>query len=452
MDALDMTQTRENSSRWRRLQARLCPLSDWAVSSSLWRQGHYRKLGNYLWVEFLMARGSRRLWGGRPYWLTLDPSNLCQLHCPFCPTGANRGVRNKGTMTLDLFTAILAEVGPSAIHLDLMNWGESLLNKQLPEMIALAKRYGIEVKLDANFNDVSAEDIERLILSGLDILSLSVDGLSPETYGRYRAGGDFNRVLGNLRTLIEKRQALGRKNPWIIWQFLVFQHNEHEAGRVEEFARACGADQSSLVAPYLPNERGYLWEWMARDPRYQAYPMPAEAPPPEELIRARECAHVKPGAPSVVLHARRFQARHLRRASYWLEVLRRARRPADLGFALKRSAHLAGRSEGHSPERQEAPPGPRTLCKWPWAGLALNPDGSASPCCSVEDQSDDFGVFTREGWRALWNGSRYRAARHHVRRFARGQAGVRTDSDHVCERCRSIGRADFKFPPHGSYS
>ncbi|MCX5796143.1 MAG: radical SAM protein [Elusimicrobia bacterium] len=440
----------EKPNRARDLLAKLCPHADWAVVETLWERKLYRKLANYLWVEFLLARGSTRLWGGRPYWLTLDPSNLCQLHCPFCPTGANRGVRDKAVMPWERFEEVMAALGPCLIHMDIMNWGESLLNKRLPDMIALAKRHDIEVKLDANFNDVSEDAIAALILSGLDVLSLSVDGLSPETYGRYRAGGDFEKVLRNLRCLVQKRAELKRKNPWIIWQFLVFRHNEHEAGRVEEFARGCGADQASLVAPYLPNERGYLWEWMSRDARYQLYPLPAEAPPEEELDRARRNAHVKPGAPAVVLHVQRFQPRQLRRASYLLDLLRRS--PQDLGFALGRAARiLALPADVGAAPAPDAAPGSRRLCKWPWAGLAINPNGSVSPCCSVEDQSDDFGAFTRRGWSSLWNGSRYRAARRHVRRFAGGRAEVQSGSDHVCERCRSIGNADFKFPPHGSY-
>ena len=438
---------------WHSLLKRACPQAEWPIILRLWLMRRYLKLANYLWVEFLLARGSTRLWGGQPYWLTLDPTNLCQLHCPFCPTGANRGVRDKTTMPRERFEEVLACVGPSVIHMDIMNWGESLLNKALPEMIAAAKRHDIEVKLDANFNDASEDAIERLILSGLDVLSLSVDGLSPQTYGRYRAGGDFDGVLRNLRYLVRRRTELGRKNPWIIWQFLVFRHNEHEAGRVEEFAHGCGADQASLVAPCLPNERGYLWEWMARDPRYQLYALPAEAPPEEELARARASAHVKPGAPAVVLHAQRFQPRQLRRPSYLLGLLRRARSRESLGFALARAGRIAALCDGGRPfPAAEAPPGPGRLCKWPWAGLVVNPDGSVSPCCSVEDQSDDFGVFSRKGWSSLWNGPRYRAARRHVRRFARGQAGVRPDSDQVCARCRAIGRADFKFPPHGSYA
>jgi hypothetical protein len=280
-----------------------------------------------------------------------------------------------------------------------------------------------------------------------------VDGISPETYGRYRAGGDFDKVVRNLRCLVRKRGELGGSKPWIVWQFLVFRHNEHEAGRVEGFARGCGADQASLVSPYLPNERGYLWEWMARDPRYQLYPLPADTPPQEELVRARDSAHVKPGAPAVVLHAKRFQPRHLRRPSYLLELLRRARSPRELGFALTRAAQAVAMSGSNSQEpTMEAPQGAERLCKWPWAGLAVNANGSVSPCCSVEDQSDDFGVFHRSGWGSLWNGPHYRTARRHVRRFARGRAWVRTDSEHVCLRCRAIGQADFKFPPHGSYA
>ncbi|HXT01913.1 MAG TPA: radical SAM protein, partial [Elusimicrobiota bacterium] len=114
------------------LALRFCPHAERDVSARLWREGRRRKLLNYLWVEFLLARGSARLWGGKPYWLTVDPTNFCQLHCPFCPTGANRGVRTKSEMTLEHFELLMERLGPTLVHVDMINWGESLLHKRLP--------------------------------------------------------------------------------------------------------------------------------------------------------------------------------------------------------------------------------------------------------------------------------------------------------------------------------
>jgi len=421
------------------LALRLCPEADERVAARLWRERRWRKLLNYLWVEFLLARGSARLWGGKPYWLTIDPTNFCQLHCPFCPTGADRGVRDKASMSLAHFEKIMRVLGPAAVHLDLMNWGESLLHKDLPEMIACAKRHGVEVRLDANLNDVSEAALERLILSGLDVLSASMDGLSPETYGRYRAGGSFEKALGNLRALIRKRRELGRANPWIIWQFLVFRHNEHEVERVEAFAREVGVDQVGLTPASLPDEPAYLWEWMARDERFRRYALPASEPPAERRESARSAAHVKKTPSSLAFHARRFDPKELLTPRRLLDALRWQDLPA-LAARIR-----AVRAQAERPAAAAGSAG-RRVCKWPWAGVAVNPNGSVSPCCSVEDQSDDLGNVFTQSWSSLWSGSAYRRARRHVRRYVRGETDARPGSSHVCERCTIIGRANFQFP------
>ena len=434
----------------------LCPHADERVAAGLMRAGLYRKLLNYFWVEFLMARGSASLLGGKPYWLTIDPNNFCQLHCPFCPTGAERGVRAKAMMDLPHFKEIMRRLGPAAIHLDMMNWGESLLNRELPEMIACAKSHSIEVRLDANLNTVSEGTIERLILSGLDVLSLSIDGASPETYGRYRRGGDFDRVMGHMRSLVRKRAELGRKNPWIVWQFLVFRHNEHERARAAELARDLGVDQVSFVAPFIPPEPAYLWEWMALDPGFQRYAPPRSEPSGEALAAARGGAYARKTSSSEAYYSRRFGAASLFSLRYLRHLLGHSRGPREAAYGLSRfrkaaGAYAASRRGGDSTPFTRLSAGERRICKWPWAGIAVNPNGSVSPCCSVEEESEDFGNVFQKGFAAIWGGSKYKGSRRHVRRYLRGSVGVLPDSAHVCERCTAIGVSNFIFPNHSPY-
>jgi MoaA/NifB/PqqE/SkfB family radical SAM enzyme len=427
------------------LVRRFCPHAEEPVFVRLWKEGRRRKLLNYLWVEFLLARGSVRLWGGKPYWLTVDPTNFCQLHCPFCPTGANRGVRSKSEMSLEHFELLMARLGPTLVHVDMINWGESLLHKRLPEMIACAKSHGAYVKLDANLNDMPPGTPERLVRSGLDLLSVSIDGLTQETYERYRVGGSLEKVLANLRELLAKRAELASATPRIRWQFLVFKHNEHEAPRVAEFARAVGVDHADVTPASLPDEPAYLAEWLPRDPRYQRYAPPAVEAPAAERERARTNAHVRKTPSSLAFHARRHRASSLFGPRTLLAEALRVRGPGDVLFLLHRYRDLIrdiARSARPAPSSEAG----GRLCKWPWAGIAVNPNGSASPCCSIESENDDLGNVFAQRWSALWNGGAYRAARRHVRRYSLGRTGVKAGSDHVCERCTIIGRANFQFP------
>ncbi len=406
-----------------------CPYGEWPVAQRLWRARAYRKWANYLLVEAQLARGHSWLLG-KPYWLTVDPTNFCQLQCPFCPTGAGRGVRDKAMLRLDHFERLLERVGPYVIHMDLMNWGESLLNKDLPRMISCAKRYGIEVKLDANLNDLTEAMADGLIGSGLDILSVSIDGATPESYKRYRVGGDFDRVLANVRTLVQKRTRASRPTPRLIWQFIVFKHNEHEMKEARRLAAELGMDGVSFVAPFMANEPAVLRSWLSRLPEYQLYAAPAEGPA-DGAVPVQSIPSLK------AYRARRFKPRQLlglaALAPLSPETLERAWR------ALRQPAPAAAAIPYRAPAE-------RPICKWPWAGMTVNPDGSVAPCCSVEDQGDDFGNAFRKGFSAIWNGGRYRRSRRHVRRYVRGDRPVIPDSDHVCERCTAVGYANFKFP------
>lgn len=424
------------------------PYAERHVINRLLREQRYRKLANYLWVQWLMGRGTTRAWGAHPYWLTLDPSNFCQLQCPFCPTGANKGTRNKSQMNFDHYKKFMDRVGPYVIRMEFMNWGESLFNKRLPDMIAEAKRHGIRTELHENFNNVPPEMIERLVGSGLDILSVSVDGLTQETYEKYRIGGKLDRVLANLRALVDERAKQGSTTPHIAWQYLVFRHNEHEVDRVEAFARERGADEIRIKAPFLPTEGEYMAAWMPTRPEYQLYTPPegleerdpdAPLPKPNKAVRS-----------SATMRVRRFKRRQILNRGYLRDLLEMVEGPGDLARAAKslaRAAKSAVRPEHASGKvLLHAKPGDTPgFCEWPWAGMTVNPEGSASPCCAMEDQADDFGNVFEESWGALWNGDNYRTARRHVSRYRAGKAGIYAESDNPCERCTMIGNIKFNL-------
>jgi len=74
----------------------------------------------------------------RPYLLYLDPVSYCNLECPFCETGKRRGSREAAKLPLDNFKKVIDELGDYIFDLTLYNWGEPLLNNDLPEMIQCA--------------------------------------------------------------------------------------------------------------------------------------------------------------------------------------------------------------------------------------------------------------------------------------------------------------------------
>lgn len=136
------------------------------------------------------------------------------------------------------------------ISIDLFNWGEPLFNKQVYDMIRHAYKHHIITSVSTNFNYFSEKSAEALISSGLDFLILSIDGASQETYEQYRVGGDFQKVIQNIKILVDRKRKLGKKTPFICWQFLVMRHNEHEVEIAKKLSQDLRVDSITIDHAY----------------------------------------------------------------------------------------------------------------------------------------------------------------------------------------------------------
>lgn len=334
-----------------------------SMAHALYSHGLWSKLSNYVLTEVQKARKETSLFS-YPYWLVIDPCNYCTLQCPFCPTGQRRECRTKGKLNLDNFKNIIDKLGPYAIHLDLVNWGEPLLNEQISEMISYAKQYHCDIKIDTNLNHLDEKSAERLILSGLDKVIVSIDGLNQETYSKHRIGGDFKLAMDNLRLLVKKRRELNRLKPYITWQFLVFRHNEHEIKEAEKIGKSIGVDHVGITKAFI----GYK-DWMPQNPQYCNY----------------NSQEIKEGE---------LTSEHFK----------------DAG------------------ER---------FCNWPWEAIVVNPNGSVSACCSVEEEKDDFGSIYELPFEELWNSKNYLSSRDYISK--KDASIVKSNNGVICNGCRLSG-------------
>ena len=179
---------------------------------------------------------------GGPETAMIEPTNLCNLACPTCPTGTGK-IKPLPAMTLGAFDHVLGELGPRLRNLALWNYGEPLLNKDLPAMIAGAKRAGVGVvKVSSNVHFLDGERGRALLRSGLDVLILSVDGASQATYETFRRDGDFARVARAVAELCAEKRRLGLTRPRIELQFIAMRHNEHELPEMRRLAHDWGVD------------------------------------------------------------------------------------------------------------------------------------------------------------------------------------------------------------------
>jgi len=192
----------------------------------------------------------------KPIGFMLDPFNACQLGCPTCQNSSNREYVRRtyktipmATMKPDMFAAFIDDMGPTAFIGHFYNNHEPLLNNNTPAFIRRANDYRIDTLVSSNLS-IPRLDAEAVVTSGLQTLMVAADGVTQGSYARYRRGGDVELVFDNVRCIAEAKRRLGRKRPYLRWQYLTFEHNLHEIERAIELAPTLGFDCFNLATPY----------------------------------------------------------------------------------------------------------------------------------------------------------------------------------------------------------
>lgn len=200
-----------------------------------------RKKLNYFLNYFFWSLGICRNQITYPVFLAIEPVNFCNLGCSSCPTRTSR--KEKGRMSLENYKKIIEEVGDYLSSINLWNWGEPFLNKDVCEMIGLARAKQIEVCVNTNGTFLNDEKLaKKIIKSGLDRLVISLDGLTPETLSIYRTGANFKELIDGIKEVIKAKKESGQGKPLIEIQFIIMKHNERELPLLADFVEGLGAD------------------------------------------------------------------------------------------------------------------------------------------------------------------------------------------------------------------
>ncbi|MFH1999975.1 MAG: radical SAM protein [Planctomycetota bacterium] len=329
-------------------------------ANALIRHITWKKIINLIKVEWAYFRQQPCV-NAYPYILKIESTNICNLRCPFCldrdRSAYDKG-RGFGRMPLEEFKKVIDVLGPYAIRINLYGSGEPVLFKETYDMVSYASSRNMAVAISANLSNFKKEDTDHLLTCGLEHLIISCHGATAESYLKYNVGGNFDRVMENMRHIVRRRRELGLKYPFIDWQFLLFSHNQHEIPRAKRLGREIGVDMIRFVLPNIPPE--YKEEWRPdlsggskpskpRDKGEKESPTPANA--------ATDPGAVK-GPPQ----------------------------------KIKAKIHR---------------------CSWVYRSIFINWDGGILPCChdQIENKNDLGHIRDIERFQEIWNNERYQQAR-----------------------------------------
>ena len=152
---------------------------------------------------WLMNRMGRRYVG-----VFLDPVIACNLRCRMCYFSGSKGREmSKERMSLEHIDKISKSVFDKALKLQIGCGGEPSLYNNLLYIVEKAKEYRVPyISLTTNGNLLKKEDLRKLVIAGLNEITISVHGVQSETYEYFMQNANYGRFLALLKFLEELKK------------------------------------------------------------------------------------------------------------------------------------------------------------------------------------------------------------------------------------------------------
>ena len=301
-----------------------------------------------------------------PRSLYLETTNRCDSKCQTC-IRTFRSLEPPADLTLEQVRAI-AEQFPLLERVVLHGIGEPLLNAEIFAIVAYLKSRAVTVLFNSDAISLTARRALRLIESGLDEYRVSLDAATRETYRRLRGVDQFDRVVANVRRLVELERERRRSAPRVSLWFTASRANLHELPAFVRLAGDLGVDEV-YVQRLVFNGLGLATAENALHGRLQRRE--------EELFAQAE----------VLAH--------------------------ELGLALRASGLTTPLV---SLQGEATRPRPWSGCQRPWTLSYVTANGNVLPCCISPWVARDYRALVLgnafvESFADIWNGEGYRRFR-----------------------------------------
>ncbi|MFH0959946.1 MAG: radical SAM/SPASM domain-containing protein [Pseudomonadota bacterium] len=144
--------------------------------------------------------------------LSIEPINICNANCIFCAYQYQERPRQR--MSDNIFKQVItnyADMNGGNLHWTVVV-GDPLLDPECVERIQYARSFSCIRRIETVTNCINLHRVgaERLLRSGLDVITVSTTGFDVDMYQRIYRNGHYEQMKENLLTLLRRNVALGR--------------------------------------------------------------------------------------------------------------------------------------------------------------------------------------------------------------------------------------------------
>jgi MoaA/NifB/PqqE/SkfB family radical SAM enzyme len=205
----------------------------------------------------------------------LEASSKCNARCPMCSRYTAEGFVQPGLNEVNLepdvfYKFFTVDIAKQLEYVYISGvYGDPCMNPHLIEYSQYLINHGVNVTIDSNSGFRNSKWWEALALTGVTV-NFTVDGFK-DTNSIYRRNVKWEVVEANMRAF----SNAGGKG---IWNFIAFEHNEHDISAAEELANELNFDFNIKVTQKFRN----LKEWKVVEDGTYLYTI---RPPKNSAIR-----------------------------------------------------------------------------------------------------------------------------------------------------------------------
>ncbi len=202
-----------------------------------------------------------------PKRINIELTNRCNLACSTCMR--HWWSELYGDMELGLASSIIEEAVsyPEPPVIFFGGFGEPLIYPKLEELIRRASMGGCRTEMITNGILLDREKGEKLIEAGLNMLWVSIDGATPESFADIRLGDHLPRIISNLKRLRSSMREMRRENPELGFATVLMKKNIHELPRLLRIARSLKV-RRIVTTNVDPHDEQTAGEMLYRDELY----------------------------------------------------------------------------------------------------------------------------------------------------------------------------------------
>jgi MoaA/NifB/PqqE/SkfB family radical SAM enzyme len=305
-----------------------------------------------------------------PHHAHIEPTTYCNLRCENC-INDTVGAERRGHLSLAVLEDIL-KMMPFIKDISLLGLGEPLMNPELLNMLEFIRSRDIVCRIATNGMLLDKIDVEKL-LNCLNQCIISFDASTKDLFEDIRKGSDFDRILKNIKTLVETRNR-NKISTGILLHTVITKKNLEDVKDIPEIAAKLDVDKVRFVmaVQYAQGARGK-----------------GNNPLNPPLLRGTKGVVIPD--PSLLIHDLELEGE-------LMKILNDRCKRYNLEFSFTTSEKKF------------------STCWWPNGGIYITYDGFVTPCClRMDPLIYNFGNIFEDSLDKVFHGEKYQGFKRDFR-------------------------------------